>query len=240
MTEMDTRSHFRRLAAYNNAVWCDVVCRSHGVPGEFHESFWANRQQTPIYYPDLITLVPEVELTDQAIAEIIYKKRGHAVSVKDSFAVLDLASNGFFQLFQAQWIFRQAPRQKVPAIGWERVTTEQELARWEEAWSQPAPSASRLFLPVLLDDADISMMAVYAEGRIIAGASANRTISVVGLSNVFTPSVEAERYWEGFLGMIAARYPGLPIVGYARDESLARALSVGFTPLGALRVWIKE
>jgi len=83
-------------------------------------------------------------------------------------------------------------------------------------------------------------MAAYIDHHIVAGAIANRTTEVVGLSNTFTPPDGAELYWEGFLGMIGTHYPSLPIVGYERDESLTIALHVGFTALGPLSVWIKE
>src|SRR5207253_7164060 len=91
-SRMETRSHLLQLAAYNNAVWCDTVCRSHNVPGEFHEAFWVNRHQTPIYYPNLITLSPKADLNSHqdSIAELLIAKRGHTVSVKDSFAMVDL------------------------------------------------------------------------------------------------------------------------------------------------------
>jgi hypothetical protein len=36
------------LAARNNAVWCDTVCRAHGVPGEFLNGIWVNRKLGPL------------------------------------------------------------------------------------------------------------------------------------------------------------------------------------------------
>jgi hypothetical protein len=166
------------------------------------------------------------------------------ISIKDSFALLDLTPFGFAELFQAQWIFRQAPtvfsRQEPPDLQWKHITSEGELVRWEEAWSQPALPRNRLFLPALLHDADICVIAAYKEDQIVAGAIANRTTEVVGLSNVFAPKQEAERCWEGLLSQIATRYPSLPVVGYEHDESLTIASHVGFTTLGSLRVWIKE
>ena len=242
---MDTEK--LRAAVYNNAVWCDTICRSHNVPGVFHEMFWVNWQQTPLYYPNLVTLSPTARLDphQNALAALLTAKRDHSVSIKDSFAVLDLTSFGFYPLFQAQWLFRPASaglahHQVTTDLLWRRIGSEKELLRWEEAWSQTALSGNRLFLPTLLDDANICVVAAYRGDQIIAGAIANRTGEVVGLSNVFTPEQEAARYWEGLLDVIAACYPALPIVGYEQDEPLASALHVGFTPLGPLRVWMKE
>lgn len=234
-----------QLAAYNNAAWCDTVCGSHNLPGEFHETFWVNWHQTPIYYPNMVTLSPVINLKQSTLAPLLTLQRDYAIAVKDSFAVLDLTSFGFNQLFQAQWIFRQAPttalsRQRTSDPQWKRIVSEEELLRWEEAWSQTALPVNRLFFPKLLHNADICIMAAYKKDQIIAGAIANRTTGVVGLSNIFTPKREPEWYWEGLLNMIAVYYPTLPIVGYEQDESLQTALHIGFTPLGPLRVWIKE
>jgi hypothetical protein len=239
---MDTRNQFLLLAAYNNAVWCDTVCRAHNIMGEFHETFWISRYQTPMYYPNLVTLSPTVH--QNALADLLTMKREYTISVKDSFAVLDLTPFKFHELFRAQWIVRPAPaalsHQGTADLQWKRISSERELLQWEEAWSQTASSLGRLFLPVLLHDADICIIAAYKENQIVAGAIANRTTEVVGLSNVFAPLQEAERYWEGLLSLIATHYPSLPIVGYEQDESLSTALHVGFTTLGPLRVWIKE
>jgi hypothetical protein len=35
----------------------------------------------------------------------------------------------------------------------------------------------------------------------------------------------------------AARFPGLPLVGYERGADLAHALDAGFTTIGPLIVW---
>src|SRR3954464_2111305 len=57
------------LAAQNNAIWCDAVCRAHDRPGEFHEVLWLNRLGTPRFYPDVVTTAG-VEATPTQIAAI--------------------------------------------------------------------------------------------------------------------------------------------------------------------------
>jgi hypothetical protein len=42
-------------AARNNAIWCDTICRAHGVQGEFHGQLWLNRQPVPRFYPNAVT-----------------------------------------------------------------------------------------------------------------------------------------------------------------------------------------
>lgn len=168
---MDTSNHFLLVAAYNNAVWCDTVCRSHSVKGEFHEAFWISQQQTPMYYPNLVTLSPTTPLTphQDAVAEFLTMKKDYPISVKDSFAVLDLTPFGFHELFQAEWIFRQAPvdlsHQRRTDLQWKQLTSEKELLRWEEAWSQTASPLNHLFLPALLHDAGICIIAAIKKTR---------------------------------------------------------------------------
>jgi hypothetical protein len=69
-----------------------------------------------------------------------------------------------------------------------------------------------------------------------AGAVANRTGPVVGVSNVFTTTIAADEAWAGLPHALAAVFPSLPLVGYEHGEALA----AGFTEVGALRVWLSE
>ena len=243
---MDIENNPLYLAVYNNALWCDSICRSHNVPGEFLEMAWMNRYQPPLYYPDLITLTPTTIMDFQQgpIAELLAVRRNQTISVKDSFALLDLTPIGFHRLFEAQWIFREAstvlPFDGTADLQWQRITSERELIRWEAAWSDTPLSANRIFLPSLLEDGDTCIMAANKDNQIVAGAIANKAANVVGLSNVFTPTDNAELYWRGFLSIIAAHYPSLPVVGYEQDDSLPLALQAGFTTSGPLTVWIKD
>jgi hypothetical protein len=91
----------RRVAARNNAAWCDAVVRSHGLGGRFDDDAWTCPQRTPPYYPDAVTLVAEVDVT-ALLARIDTESPG--CSVKDSFAAIDLSAAGFEVLFDAEWI----------------------------------------------------------------------------------------------------------------------------------------
>jgi len=88
-----------RVAAQNNAGWCDAFCRMHGIVGHFRAGYWFSPVRTPRYYPDAVTLLPEIPL-EQVLSGI---DTSEGCSVKDSFAGLDLAAAGFRPLFTAHW-----------------------------------------------------------------------------------------------------------------------------------------
>lgn len=42
--------------ARNNADWCDLVCRSHGIGTARDEAAWVALRRSPPFYPDAVTL----------------------------------------------------------------------------------------------------------------------------------------------------------------------------------------
>ena len=153
------------LCARNNALWCDAVCRAHGLPGEFVGGLWLNRQPVPRFYSNAITLSPKDPAGQRAWVEHLLTRRAR-FSVKDSFAALDLSGLGFDVLFEATWLWRE-PTVVHPTFGsglhlldddadqvrrtqesashresashqelaWSVVEDDAGLARWEAAWA---------------------------------------------------------------------------------------------------------
>src|SRR5690349_13349736 len=91
---------WRGFAALNNAQWCDLICRSHGARTRFDDVAWTSSTRTPPYYPDAVTLIPDLSVPD-LLARI---DSSAGCSIKDSFASLNLTEHGFRLLFEAQWI----------------------------------------------------------------------------------------------------------------------------------------
>jgi hypothetical protein len=119
-----------------------------------------------------------------------------------------------------------------------------QLVEWEAAWNGPSasdlsPPPARVFPPALLADPDIAFIAALIDRRVVAGAIANRTDAVVGLSNVFAPAGAAARFWPGCIGAAMSTFAGLPVVGYERGAELALALDLGFQDVGPLRIWVR-
>src|SRR5215218_3871519 len=122
-----------RTAARNNAEWCDAICRTYGIAGRFGADSWSSPTRTPQYYPDAVTLLPGVAVS-QILSGI---DAGEGSSVKDSFADLDLAVAGFRPLFDAEWLHRAAGGSRaVSGRRWSTVTTEQQLGEWESTWAR--------------------------------------------------------------------------------------------------------
>lgn len=137
-----------RVVAQNNGEWCDAFCRTHDVVGRFHADSWFSPVRTPPYYPDAVTLLPEITI-EQVLSGI---DASEGCSVKDSYARLDFAAAGFRSLFRAEWLLREPSKARVPtARGWSALTTEEQLGEWEAAWAEVS-EGSGFFRPALLED----------------------------------------------------------------------------------------
>jgi hypothetical protein len=220
-------------AVINNARWCDAVCRSHGYPGEFTGRLWISAGHALPFYPNAITLSPDVTAAEATNGQ----GPSRPYSIKDSFARLDLAPRGLTPLFDATWITVPTPAGG-DEPSWDVVTNAGDLIRWEAAWAGGGEVVG-LFQPALLDDADCAVLACRRDGAQVGGAIAYTAGGVTGISNVFKSGIADGPLWAGAVRAIARVRPGLPIVGYERGEDLAEARQAGFTALGSLRVWAR-
>jgi hypothetical protein len=220
-------------AVINNARWCDAVCRSHGYPGEFTGRLWISARHALPFYPNAITLSPDVTAAEATAGQ----DPSRPFAIKDSFARLDLAPHGLTSLFDATWIAVPTPAGGND-LSWDAVTDPGELVRWEAAWAGGG-EVTGLFRPALLDDPDCAVLACRRDGAQVGGAIAYTAGGVTGISNVFKSGIADGPLWAGAVRAIARVRPGLPIVGYERGEDLAAARRSGFAILGSLRVWAR-
>jgi len=234
-------AHLLARAALENARWCDLVCRAHGVPGELHEAYWIDRNPVPPYYPRLVTLGGPERAAEHvgAVRELLAPSSGRAFAIKDSFRALDLVPLGFRLLLEAEWFLWPAERAApdTAAVTWTVVDGEERLAAWEAAWRGPTPAApgdERMFPADLLRVPDLVFFACERATGIVATGVLHRSDDVVGLSNVTGDAAAALR-----VGVSAARqrFPGSPVVGYERGPELDAAVDAGFARLGPLAVW---
>lgn len=225
------------IAARNNADWCAAMWRSHGLPVEDGPGLILCHARTPRYYPNVVTTRRDGSPTDQvaAIAALCAARPNIPLSVKDSFARLDLAPLGFSALFEARWIHRRAmPDPASPGpLTWRRIETGHDLAHWEAAWNTDGDPA-RLYPDALLAEPAAVVLAGFdADGRIRAGGVASPAAGVVGLSNLFGSS-------RGVIQTTAALWPDLDMVGYESGNDLKAMEYYGFSALGPLRVWVRK
>lgn len=222
---MDARARLE-AAVRNNANWCDLVCRSHGIPTSFRPELWTTVQPAPQLYPDAVTLQPHV--AEQDVLTAISPRP--AASVKDSFATLELGRHGFDELFAARWITHDP----TPARSdWTVVQTEAELTEWTEA-----AGLTGILGPELLRHADVSVLAARDHDGVSAGAIANLTDPVVGVSNVFATTIGEDEAWAAVPAAVHAAFPNAVLVGYEHGTGLRAATAAGFRDLGPLRVWL--
>jgi len=216
-------------AARNNAEWCDALCRAHGVDGRFAATCWSAPRRTPPLYPDAVTLVPGVD-ADDVLDRV---DAGEGCSVKDSFADLDLQARGFRILFEAEWLHCVHAR---PAHSrWAAIRDPEELEEWTAAWAEQPPG---FFPPVLLGDPAVRILAAReGDGSIRAGAIANRSADVVGLSNLFSLRGDLPSGWPEAAGAAQAELGSVPVVAYAGGAELVAAHVAGFESMGSVRVW---
>ncbi|MEU8924831.1 hypothetical protein AB0D10_28470 [Kitasatospora sp. NPDC048545] len=221
------------MAARNNASWCEAMCQAHGRPGELSDLAWVNPQNNLAYYPNLVTLSPSVSGAD--VREALRGESQGAMSVKDSFASLDLLPDDYGILFEAEWIHRPAPAARA-GCQWMRITDIDDLRQWEKARSGSEESSGE-FPESLLRDDRVIIVGGFSGDRLESGAVLHISHGVAGVSNVFGPAGEAESSWAGLVSCAAREVPGVDLVGYERGAQLAAATANGFHSLGPLRVW---
>jgi hypothetical protein len=235
----DRRANLVRAAARNNAEWCEIMCRLHRIGSWFRGNVWAAERRPPPHYPDAVTLESTAS-RESVLAEIDTVTPG--CSVKDSFACLDLSPAGFRVLLDAQWLYRPArPPPQTKALGprWMRIRHAEALSDWEQAWSG-GDEPIGLFPAALLREQAVAILGAYSGDRVVGGAIANRSASVVGVSNLFAMDGDLDNTWRACLVALIEHFPDLPLVAYEHGAALAAALRNGFEATGALRVWVKD
>ncbi len=211
-------------AARNNAEWCDMVCRSHGIPTSVERDVWVAHRRSPPLYPDAVTLAPSATV-DSILGRM---DAADGCSVKDCFVSVDLGGYGFRVLFEAEWIYRSHSSSTVAGLTWSPAQPPELNDIWGET-----------LLPSLLAEPAVAVLVARAGDEIVAGVVANRSRDVVGLSNLVIFAADRDEVWAGAVAAISARFPGLALVGYESGDDLAAARRAGFESIGHLRVWLE-
>ena len=163
--------------------------------------------------------------------------RSPGCSVKDSFACVDLTSEGFRPLFDAEWIQRPPASPAMGSdFGWSAVRTPDELRAWGAVHG-----GGDVFRPTLLEEPAVAVLVARdACATIVAGVIGHRRDAVVDVSNLFSTVPDPDQVWTGAVAAISGWAPGRRLVGYESGASLAAAHRAGFASIGALRVWLSD
>jgi len=221
------------------------MLRSHSRATQTKPYLWSTSGDAPLYYPHAVTLggpgyAPQQYIDIAALLQTT-SRIGRSIAVKDSFACLDLTSLSCELLFAPDWLSLAQP---VPAmenggaleVTWRQVQNAADLVLWEQAWCG-SPQVPGNFLPPLLANPDVTVLAGYVDGQIAAGCTLYRSQDAVGYTNLFVPEHEAEGWRRACIAEIMRRYPSCPILGYESGQDSMAMQSIGFSRLGELLVW---
>lgn len=230
------------VAAFNNAVWCDTVCRAAGGVTRWTDRLWMNVEASSPFFPNVVTLQPDADADEacQALQALVH--RDVEVAVKDSFGVLDLSPLGLSRLFDARWIWR-APVPEAPEsrrLHWRVVESAAELRAWEAAWWPDTPDAAPgtpVFGDALLQNTAMAFLGGFDGNRLVAGGATMVTPGFIGLGCLFFHVADVPSARREFLSVVTARCPGVPLGGYEAGGDLEAMQACGFRDVGALTVW---
>ncbi len=240
-------------AVFNNATWCDAVCRALGRRTRMRDGFWVNLDPSPPFYSNAIALRPGdmgssfARVRDQVDAGVPGRW-----SVKDSYAQMNLGRVGFEALFEATWI--ALPVGGIVAtsdptdLRWERVDVCERIVRLGGGMARNAGERRGSH-----SASDLHAVASRRPGHRVPGRPPGEPHrcgrdrqplgrwvgSRAGISNIVLPEAGGEIHRPGVVAAVRSAFPDLPMVGYERGDDLDAMESIGFKRLGPLRVWIK-
>lgn len=220
----------------NNAVWVDMVTTALGMPGVFTPVLWQNLHDMPPIFPNADTLGGTEAEQMEAIAELVERRKGMSVAVKDAWARLDLHGLGFTPLFEAQWLYRAAepmPMSTPTDVCLEHIHTADALREFAVVCN--GEELAHVYHPALLRP-EIAWIAARVDGNIVGGVTAVNAMGVNGINNLVAPDTETE---QALIRAAVNAFPMLPSCGYERIEAIAPYLELGFLTQGMLRVWVK-
>jgi len=231
-----------KKAILNNASWCEAVCKSNRSPGETLKMIWLNKNSVPPLYPNAITLEPiSINNNEKVMYRLIDSIPHDNFTVKDSYADLDLASNGFSILFEAEWIVYSDLDYITPKdySGWKIIKNKVDFEKWNSAWLKKN-STGKEFTLSLLFDKDTHFLGRFLRGEITNGAILYKSNGVFGLSNAFSTTKIDNKMYQDIVCLTRKKISLLPIVGYEREMDLKSAIEAGFESIGHFKVWSKN
>lgn len=218
-----------RTAASNNADLYESVMSAHDIECVREHGLFRVLGTPPPYFSVLTTLEPGREDLVKGLMP---------AGFKDGFYDIDATVFGYHLLFTSSWIWLENPQQSESQLTWREATTHQEQADWQNRWwGVHATERSTIYTPQMVTDPSLRFLTAFEANSPVGCALFNRSESVVGISNLFAFEGSDAGLWRDIAGEAACRFPGLPLCGYEREDSLDNAQANGFEAIGQLRVW---
>ena len=223
------------LAVRDNAGWCDLIARLHGLPTATDDRTWWSGRRTPDGYPDAISLAPGLDAPELrrllAGSRSVPERRSRTASPTWTWPATASRCCS-----RRPGSIGRPPRHRRlldDGIRWSRVETAQDLIPWAALHGLPAVADPRL-----LDQPGVTILAAHDGPRLVGGAIATVGREAVGISNVIAADGDEAAMFARAADAVAAIAPTLPLVGYEHGPTLEAALAAGFDPIGPLRVWL--
>jgi hypothetical protein len=142
-------------------------------------------------------------------------------------------------LFEALWIVRDPAAPCLVAVRGCGIDDPAGLAAWGPQRRDEPTGDNELLARLSTHRWPIRCrVSRWREGRIVAGAAANRGAGVAGLTNLFFGDEPPATIAGAISAAIASRLPGLPIVDYEQADRAQEFRRAGFRILAPLAVWI--
>jgi hypothetical protein len=198
---------------------------------------WTSPRRTPPYYPDAVTLSPEVDAYD-VLARV---DPTDGCSVKDSWSRLELEGEDFARLVIGEWLWWDPSGQPgTPTDGrvWRRISSADDMAAWTRAWARDPADAGILPATLVAEPGVHVLAASDGEHDLAAGCIVNVTGPVAGVGNTFSTDGDQDRLWRGAVGAARDVAGSRPLVGWDAGADAEAAATSGAERLGPLTVWI--
>ena len=223
-----------KQAIDNNIALCEYVAKAHGIQPVLIDGVWMSPQPMPPYYPNLITTLPNLDISNhiEQLKDVLSPGWG----IKDSYSKLDLGTCGFKVAVSGCWFSVLASANTQYSYSddssVEIVRNGVDFRRWITAWDSAMDE--KIFPQDSWRSKELEFVFVKRSNQVVGGFLLNRTSCSIGLSN-----------WFGDLDLVnwaltQVISPSQRIVGYANDRELDELSDFGFESLHAMNVWISH
>jgi Acetyltransferase (GNAT) domain len=229
------------LCAEAVAGWHTSWLTALGIKSAREGDHWRALQKPPLIYFAGITLGPDTSA--EAIADV-------PGSICDTWQTLDLGPNGFRVWRTEPWFYRPTGLLSLdapPELDVVPVSTAAEVLEFESVsvkgfgGEDDSIEPGTYHPPAILEDHSMKMFVGRVDGRDVGAAMGYLAGGVVGVFGVTTvASARGRGYGSALTRAAMLTESGLPSVLAPSPEGERLYRRLGFAPVGALSIWVRE